>query len=78
MRTILQNVLIKPITQEKTESGLIIPDSAQPELSKGTVLSVGGKVEEVKVGNTLYWKKGHGIETGGNILIAETLIQGVD
>lgn len=42
MRPLFGNVIIKPITEEKTEGGLYRPESAQNDpIKKGEVISVG-------------------------------------
>jgi len=46
-------------SEEKTASGIILPDSAQEKPSEGKVLAVGPDVKEVKVGDrVLYGKYG--------------------
>ena len=53
-------------TEEKTASGLIIPDTAKEKPQKGTVVAVGtGKKDEpmtVKVGDTVLYGKYAGTE----------------
>ena len=60
-------VLIEPAAaEEKTASGIIIPDTAKEKPQKGTVVAVGpGKKDEpttVKVGNTVLYGKYSGTE----------------
>ena len=60
-------VLIKPYpAEEKTASGIIIPDSAKEKPQKGTVVAVGnGKKDEpmtVKVGDLVLYGKYSGTE----------------
>jgi chaperonin GroES len=60
-------VLIEPMeVEEKTSSGIIIPDSAKEKPQKGTVVAVGeGKKDEpmsVKEGDTVIYGKYSGTE----------------
>jgi chaperonin GroES len=60
-------VVIEPAkAEEKTSSGIIIPDTAKEKPQKGTVLAVGaGKIDEpmtVKVGDTVLYGKYGGTE----------------
>ena len=52
--------------EEKTSSGIIIPDSAQEKPQKGTVVAVGpgtkDETMEVKVGDTVLYGKYSGTE----------------
>jgi chaperonin GroES len=50
-------VIIKRAEEEKTTAGgIIIPDSASEKPSKGEVLAVGSKCEEVSVGNNVFFE----------------------
>lgn len=60
-------VLVKPVAAEtKTQSGIIIPDSAKEKPLKGTVVLVGAakkdEVVEVNVGDTVLYGKYSGTE----------------
>lgn len=60
-------VLVKPVAAEtKTQSGIIIPDSAKEKPLKGTVVLVGAakkdEAVEVKVGDTVLYGKYSGTE----------------
>jgi len=65
-------VIIKPApAEEKTKSGIVLPDSAKEKPSEGTVIAVGsGKVTdngqtvalEVKVGDVVLYSKYGGTE----------------
>ena len=60
-------VLVEPApAEEKTASGIIIPDTAKEKPQKGTVVAVGpGKKDEpttVKVGNTVLYGQYSGTE----------------
>lgn len=48
--------------EEKTDSGIIIPDSAQEKQNKGKVVAVGNDVKDVKVGDTVLYGKFNGTE----------------
>lgn len=60
-------ILVEPQpAEEKTASGIIIPDSAKEKPQKGTVVLVGeGKKDEpmeIKVGDTVFYGKYSGTE----------------
>ena len=60
-------VLIEPVAaEEKTASGLIIPDTAKEKPQKGTVVAVGPGTKDhpitVKVGQTVVYGKYSGTE----------------
>ena len=71
LKPLFDNVLIKPLeAQEKTASGIILPDSAKEKPQIGIVMAVGdGKVVKgekvpvvVKVGQKVMYKKWGGNE----------------
>ncbi len=67
IKPLQDRVVIKPSkADEKTSSGIIIPDSAQEKPQNGKVVAVGkGKVDEpmeVKVGDTVMYGKYAGTE----------------
>ena len=74
-------VLIKrTVGEERTSSGLIIPDNAKEKPQTGEVLAVGegkmgndGKriVPAIKVGQTVYFGKYAGTEVDENLLIVK-------
>lgn len=43
-------VLIKPKTQEKTKSGIVLPDNAKEEPQEGEVLAIGTGEKVAKLG----------------------------
>ncbi|MBN1683727.1 co-chaperone GroES [Candidatus Bathyarchaeota archaeon] len=60
-------ILVEPgASEEKTASGIIIPDSAKEKPQKGTVVLVGAAKKdepmEVKEGDTVYYGKYSGTE----------------
>ena len=60
-------IMVEPSpAEEKTESGLIIPDSAQEKPQQGTVVLVGDSKEdepmEIQEGDTVYYGKYAGTE----------------
>jgi chaperonin GroES len=60
-------ILVKPSpAEEKTASGIIIPDSAKEKPQKGEVVLVGSPKKdepmEIKVGDTVYYGKYSGTE----------------
>lgn len=67
IRPLADRVIIEPAAaEEKTASGIIIPDTAKEKPQRGTVLAVGpGKKDEpttVKVGETVLYGKYAGTE----------------
>lgn len=79
-------VVVKPEErEEKTESGLYIPDTAQEKPQTGSVVSVGpGRVENgqridmsVAEGDTVLYGKYAGTEFGDHLIMRENDILGV-
>ena len=65
-------VVVEPTTQsEKTESGIILPDTAQEKPQEGRVLAVGNS-QTIKKGDLVLYPKYSGTEItheGQNVLI---------
>jgi co-chaperonin GroES (HSP10) len=58
MRPLLDNVIIEPVNDEKeNKSGLILIDKPE-ETKKGRVLSIGSKVNDVKVNDIILYDYG--------------------
>lgn len=67
LKPLADRVLVEPAqAEEKTASGIIIPDTAKEKPQKGSVVAVGaGKKDEpltVKVGDTILYGKYAGTE----------------
>ena len=67
VKPLADRVLIEPLeAEEKTSSGIIIPDSAKEKPQKGTVVAVGpgtgDEKMEVKVGDVVLYGKYTGTE----------------
>lgn len=67
IKPLADRVLVEPAAaEEKTASGIIIPDTAKEKPQRGTVVAVGpGKPDEpttVKVGDTVLYGKYSGTE----------------
>lgn len=72
IKPLSDRILVKPVgTEEKTESGIIVPDTAKEKPMRGEVVSVGpGKMTNegklmpmnVKVGNIVMYGKYSGTE----------------
>lgn len=67
IKPLADRVLVQPAAaEEKTASGLYIPDTAKEKPQKGTVIAIGnGKKDEpltVKVGDTVLYGKYSGTE----------------
>ncbi len=80
-------VLVKRMpSEEKTASGLIIPDAAKEKANMGSVIAVGpGKKDAhgnpmalaVKAGDTVYFGKYAGTEAGDYLIMKEDELLGV-
>jgi chaperonin GroES len=67
LKPLADRVLVQPAAaEEKTASGIIIPDTAKEKPQKGSVIAIGtGKKDEpltVKVGDTVLYGKYSGTE----------------
>lgn len=67
LKTVLNKVIVEPVeAEEKTASGIIIPDSAKEKPQKGIVIATGkGKSDEpmeVNTGDTVLFGKYSGTE----------------
>ena len=82
------NILLKPTeAEDKTASGILLPDSAKEKSKKGTVVAVGkgkyvdGKLLpiEVKVGDTVLYSWGDDLKIDGEeyVLVSESNIQAI-
>lgn len=77
IRPLADRVVVEPAqAEEKTKSGIIIPDTAKEKPQRGTIIAVGtGKKDEpmtVKVGDTVLYGKYAGTEIsvgGKDVLI---------
>lgn len=88
IQPIHDNVLLKPAAlEEKTKSGIILPDSAKEKTKQGEVIAVGngkyndGKIVpmQVKVGDKVLYSWGDEIKVEGTeyILASESNIQAI-
>ncbi len=83
IKPLFDNVLIKPLeAEEKTASGIILPDSAKEKPQMGEIIAVGpGKMEDgklipvsLKVGQKVMYKKWGGNEikvTNDELMLVE-------
>ncbi len=79
LRPLGNNVLVKRLAGEgKTESGIIIPDTAKEKAQTASVIAVGpGRKDgngasiaiDIKVGDTVYFGKYAGTEAGQDYLV---------
>ena len=85
-KPLADRVLVKPApAEQKTTSGIIIPDTAKEKPLKGTVVAVGpGKQDEtmtVKVGDAVLYGQYSGtelkIENGDFLIMKESDIYGI-
>ncbi|HUB26474.1 MAG TPA: co-chaperone GroES [Tepidisphaeraceae bacterium] len=91
LRPLSDRVIVKQSeAEEKTASGIVLPDSAKEKPTKGKVISVGpGKLDDngkhmeigLRVGDTVYYGKysGTDVEVSGEkfVILRETDILGV-
>ena len=91
LRPLQDRVIVKQNeAEEKTKSGIVLPDTAKEKPTKGKVISVGpGKLDDkgkamelgVRVGDTIYYGKysGTDIEVDGQkfVILRETDILGI-
>ena len=70
MNPLNKNILFKPFKgSEKTEGGLIVPDSVRKLSSKGIIVEVGNRVTKMKKGDVGFRVKdwGEPIEINGEL-----------
>jgi chaperonin GroES len=91
LKPLADRVIVKQSdAEEKTKSGILLPDSAKEKPTKGKVISVGpGKLDDkgkrmdigVRVGDTIYYGKYSGtdveVDTQKFVILRETDILGV-
>lgn len=88
IRPLGDNVLIKPAeAEEKTASGIVLPDTAKEKAKRGEVIAVGtgkyvdGKRQplEVKKGDQVLYSWGDEIKVDGEeyVLVSESNIQAI-
>ena len=88
IKPLADNVLLKPVeAEDKTASGILLPDSAKEKSKKGTVQAIGNgkyidgqlKPLEVKVGDVVLYSWGDEIKIDGEdfVLVSESNIQAV-
>ena len=88
IRPLYDRVLIKRLeTQEKTQGGIIIPDTAKEKGQTGEVIAIGsGRLSkdgtatplQVKAGDTVYFGKYSGTDVGeDHIILREEEILGI-
>lgn len=88
IRPLSDNVLLKPVAaEEKTASGILLPESAREKSKKGEVIAVGtGKYDngqlvpmQVKVGDVVLYSWGDELKIDGEeyVLVSESNIQAV-
>ena len=91
LRPLADRVIVKQSdAEEKTKSGIVLPDSAKEKPTKGKVISVGpGKLDDkgkpmeigVRTGDTVYYGKYSGTEIEVNtekfVILRESDILGV-
>ncbi len=62
-RPLADRVYAKVVSgEEKTESGLFIPDTAKEKPQKAVVKAIGKEVEDIKIGDTILFAKYSGNE----------------
>ena len=75
LRPVGDNLIVEPITMEKSEGGILVPQTAQDAQPhhKGKVIAVGAGIPgidgkyipmEVKVGDVIFYRYGEDIQDG--------------
>jgi chaperonin GroES len=91
LKPLQDRVIVKQsVAEEKTKSGILLPDTAQEKPTRGKVVAVGpGKLDDkgkpmelgLRVGDTVYYGKYSGTEVEVNsekfVILRETDILGV-
>ena len=91
LRPLQDRVIVKQSeAEEKTKSGIVLPDAAKEKPTKGKVIAVGpGKLDDngkpmalgVRIGDTIYYGKysGTDVEVNGEkfVILRETDVLGV-
>lgn len=57
IKPLADNVLIEPIEETTTSSGIIIPDTMKEKPEKGKVLAVGEFVDGIEIGDVVLFQK---------------------
>jgi len=64
MKALRDFIIVRKIDGEhKTASGLVLGSNEQSILEKGEVLSLGGRVKSIQVGNIVMYLRNQGIKT---------------
>lgn len=77
MKAVGQRVIVQePPAKERSDGGVFLPPTARQELNRGTIVSVGAKVQEpLNVGDDLIYTKydgqeiKHTTDEDGNVLV---------
>ena len=58
LKPLFRNVFIKPLDEQKTKSGIVLPDKINKEKPIfGEVVAIGSEVSAVKIGDKVIFKK---------------------
>lgn len=74
MRLVNNRVAVRPLQQadeQRTESGLIIPDTAASPIAKGVVVHIGAAVEGLEAGDVVLYEKGKGVQADDLLVLNE-------
>lgn len=61
MTPLNKNIIVKPV-EEKSDSTILMPDTAVARASFGNVIAVSEEVKSVKVGDIIHWPAFIGVE----------------
>ncbi|MCD6133091.1 MAG: co-chaperone GroES [Deltaproteobacteria bacterium] len=81
-KPLADHLLAKPLeSEEKTEAGIIIPDTAKERPQKAKIIEVGNEVKDIKKNDTVLFAKYSGTEVkmGGEdyIILKEEDVLGI-
>ena len=78
MKTVLDKVVVKELSEETTASGIVIKRDDRGDLVRGEVLHVGGEVKETTVGDIVHFQKQHSMKINDVLVVSEKAILGVE
>jgi len=55
IRWLRDRVVVEPILETETRSGIIIPDKVEIKMRTGRVIGIGAEVKDISVGDIIYF-----------------------
>jgi chaperonin GroES len=75
IRPLKDRLVVKRLPSPEKSGSIVIPDVAKEKLTMGTVISIGPKVDDVKVGDTVYFGRMVDLEQYDFVMIQEADIR---